>query len=194
MRFYRVISSKLGTAGIEKFFFLFLYLMLLKHLPSSTNLFFGGVSKQLRYLCCKRIFKYCGRNVNIESGADFGSGFELEIGNNSGIGINCRVPSNIQIGDNVMMGPQCYILDANHNFDDLDQPMIFQGHSKKMLTVIEDDVWIGREVLLTPGRVIRKGSIIAARCVLTKDFPAFSIVGGNPSRILKSRLNEGETI
>ena len=130
---------------------------------------------------------FCGKNVNIEKGADFGSGFQLQIGNNSGLGINCRVPSNIIIGSDVMMGPECFILDANHSFENVEVPMINQGHAEKKQTIIEDDVWIGRDVLFTPGRVVKRGSIIGARCVLTKNFPEFSIIGGNPSRLIRSR-------
>ena len=56
-------------------------------------------------------------------------------------------------------------------------------------TVVGNDVWIGRDVLMMPGRTISDGSIIAGGCVLTKDFPEYSVVGGNPSKLIKSRKN-----
>ncbi len=62
-----------------------------------------------------------------------------------------------------------------------------QGFSPAKPTVIGSDVWIGRDVLMTPGRRISDGTIIAGGCVLTKDFPEYSIVGGNPSRLIRSR-------
>lgn len=148
----------------------------------------GGVSKKLRYLVCKNIFKKIGDNVNIERKAFFGSGLEIEIGSNSGLGINCNIPSNTIIGDNVMMGPNCYILARNHRFDRIDIPMCEQDFLPNQQTVIGDDVWIGRDVLMTPGRTIKNGSIIAGGCVLCKDFPEYSIIGGNPSRLIKSRI------
>lgn len=162
-------------------FFLSLYYGIMRYLPSV-----GG--KRLRRFCCKHIFKYCGNNINVERMANFGSGLDIEIGDNSGIGINACIPSNTKIGNNVMMGPNCYILASNHAFSRIDIPMIQQGHTVKKQTVIEDDVWIGRDVLMTPGRIIKTGSIIAGGCVLCKDFPAYSIVGGNPSKLIKSRL------
>ena len=119
--------------------------------------------------------------------ANFGSGLDIEIGDNSGIGINACIPSNTKIGKNVMMGPNCYILATNHAFSRTDIPIIEQGYTPKKETIIEDDVWIGRDVLMTPGRVIKRGSIIAGGCVLCKDFPEYSIVGGNPSKLIKSR-------
>lgn len=171
----------------KKIFFLIVYYRLARFLPSNK---FG---KKIRYICCKRIFKSCGKNVNVERGACFGSGRDIEIGHNSGLGINCCIPSNTIIGNDVMMGPNCYILPHNHAFDRLDIPMWQQGFTEKKQTIIEDDVWIGRDVTMTPGRIIKKGSIIAACAVLTKDFPEYSIVGGNPAKFLKSRLNEKDS-
>lgn len=54
-------------------------------------------------------------------------------------------------------------------------------------TIIEDDCWIEPHVIMTPGRHIKKGSIIAAGSVLTKNSEEYSIVGGNPARVIKKR-------
>ena len=62
------------------------------------------------------------------------------------------------------------------------------GHpSTKGDVIIGNDVWIGRSVFIMSGRNVANGSIIAAGTVLTKDFPEFSIIGGNPSKLIKSR-------
>lgn len=167
-----------------------LYYGFARHLPASFGLF-GKPSKWIRYQLAKRIFKKCGKGVNIERGASFGSGRDIEIGNNSGIGRNCSIPSNTIIGKDVMMGPNCFIIRYNHAYDRTDIPMRKQGYQShgNVQTVIEDDVWIGMNVLMTPGRHISKGSIIAGGTLLCKDFPAYSVIGGNPSRIIKSRIN-----
>ena len=125
--------------------------------------------------------------MNIERRAWFGSGANIEIGDYSGIGINAHIPSDTIIGRYVMMGPNCFILDVNHEITDIDTPMMFQGMTARKTTIIEDDVWIGRCVSITPGRHISKVCVIAMNCVLTKDFPEYSIIGGNPSRLLKNR-------
>ena len=174
--------------SIIQLFCLALYYGFAIHLPASYSIFFGGGAKRIRYMLVRNIFKKCGKNVNIEHGAIFGKGTDIEIGDYSGIGVNAVIPSNCKIGKYVMMGPNCYVLDQNHCFDSTDKPMCFQGYSGKESLIIEDDVWIGRDVLMTPGRTIKRGSIIAAGCVLCKDFPEYSIIGGNPSRIIKSRL------
>lgn len=173
--------------NIPKYFCLILYLGFFRFLPSSSTPFIGIIFRKLRYLCCKPIFKSCGKNVNIERMAFFGSGFGLVIGDNSGIGINAVLPSDTIIGKNVMMGPNVYILGTNHQFDSIEIPMIEQGNTVKKQCIIEDDVWIGRQVIFTPGRIIKKGSIIGAGTLLCKNFEEYSIVGGNPSVLIRSR-------
>lgn len=168
-----------------------LYYGFARYLPSSTSMV-GKPCKWLRYQLCKHIFLKCGKNVNVEKMASFGSGLGVQIGNNSGLGKNCSVPSNINIGNDVMMGPNCYILSQNHSFSRTDIPMRLQGHQSadSVQTVIEDDVWIGMNVLMTPGRHIKKGSISGGGTLLCKDFPAYSVVGGNPSKLIKLRQKE----
>lgn len=167
-------------------FCLLAYYGIAKYLPTSSTPLFNG--KKIRYFLCKRIFYKCGKNVNIEKGASFGSGLNVEIGDNSGIGINSEIPSNTIIGSNVMMGPNCCILDRNHEFSRTDIPMIKQGFSKRRQTIIGDDVWIGRNVTILPGNNIMKGSVLAACSCLTKTFPEYSILGGIPAKIIRSRI------
>lgn len=170
---------------IKKYIFLFLYRGFAQYLPSSGR---SKLSKQIRYYICSNIFKYIGKNVNIERKAYFGKGFELEIGDNSGIGINCSVPFNIKIGSNVLMGPNVFIFGGTtHNFSSTNLTIREQGYSKCKQVVIGNDVWIGRDVLINHGRNIKTGTIIAARSVVTRDFPEYSIIGGNPAQIIRSR-------
>ena len=175
---------------MKKLFFLALYYGVFQFwLESDSRIrFLGRFSKLMRRWCCRHIFLYCGPNVNIHRKAHFGRGDKISIGANSGIGKNCSVPNGTIIGDNVMMGPNCLILSQNHKTERTDIPMIMQGMTEIKTCVIEDDVWIGINVTMTPGRHIRKGTIVAAGTVLCKDFPEYSVVGGNPSKLIKSRL------
>ena len=166
---------------------LILYYGFARYLPVSYFPIVGRACKWMRYRLCRRIFKSCGTNVNVERMAFFGSGKNIEIGDNSGLGINCSIPSNTIIGRDVMMAPNCRILPCNHAIDRVDIPMCQQGDTGCQRTIIEDDIWIGINVLITPGRLIKKGSVIAGGCVLCKDFPEYSIVGGNPSRLIRMR-------
>ena len=57
-------------------------------------------------------------------------------------------------------------------------------------TVVGNDVWIGMDALVMPGVTIGDGAVVAAASVVTGDVPPYAIVGGNPARVLRSRLDE----
>lgn len=165
---------------------LIFYYGLLKHLPSTG----GGnflVFRKLRYFCCRRIFDSCGRNVNVERGADFGTGRGISIGDNSGIGINAKIRGPLTIGDDVMMGPEVVVLTSTHRHDRCDLPMRLQGFEPLRKVEIGDDVWIGQRAILLPGVRIGKGAIIGAGAVVTKDIPDYAIACGVPAKVVKMR-------
>lgn len=175
---------------LKKYFFLILWYSFFKYLPKSTIPIFGLLIRKIRYLIVKSIFKKVGSNVNVESRAYFGTGFEIEIGDNSGLGKNCRVPYNIKLGNNVLMAEDVLIMYQNHKFDRLDIPMREQGTTKHTKLVIGNDVWISARVIILPSvKRIGNGVIIGAGAVVTKDIPDYAIVGGNPAKIIKYRLN-----
>jgi virginiamycin A acetyltransferase len=57
-------------------------------------------------------------------------------------------------------------------------------------TVVGHDVWLGYKALIMPGVNIGHGAIVAARSVVTADVPPYTIVGGNPARVVKPRFDE----
>lgn len=166
---------------------LIFYYGIARFLPSNTTPFIGGASKALRRSICKMIFKKSGDNINIERMVYFGDGRDIIIGNNSGIGSNSHVTNNIEIGDNVMIAPELLVLGMNHQFERTDIPMNQQGVGEQGLVKIEDDVWIGRRVIITRDTTISKGSILASGAVITKNVEPYSIMGGNPAKIIKKR-------
>lgn len=64
------------------------------------------------------------------------------------------------------------------------------GFLKTGNTTIGNDVWIGSEAMIMSGITIGDGAVIAARSVVVKDVPAYSVVGGNPAIEIKSRFNK----
>lgn len=144
------------------------------------------LAKKLRAFWARKIIVSCGKSVNIERNATFTP--QLSIGNNSGVGINCEVYGPVTIGDNVMMGPEVVIYTQNHSHSRVDIPMQQQGYEDFKPVHIGNDVWIGRRAMIMPGVSIGNGVVVAAGAVVTKDIPDFSVVGGVPAKILKSRL------
>lgn len=163
----------------------FLYYFIARHLPASDMPYALG-AKKIRYWICKGMFASCGKNVNIEHGANIGTGRYTEIGDNSGIGINCTVKKAI-IGKNVMMGPDVVFITQNHNFSDPDRPLQEQGYIEYPPIVIGDNTWIGTRVIILPGRKVGKNCILAAGSIVTKDVPDYAIVAGNPAKTIRFR-------
>ncbi|MFJ5406041.1 Vat family streptogramin A O-acetyltransferase [Pectobacterium sp. IFB5596] len=113
------------------------------------------------------------------------------------------------IGDKLIIGKFCAIArgakfimnGANHRLSGLSTyPFQIFGNGWEKVTpkpedlpykgdtVIGNDVWIGYDALIMPGVHIGNGAIIASRAVVTADVPAYTVVGGNPAKILKARF------
>lgn len=161
-----------------------LYNVIGKHMPLSDSRISLG-SKKVRALCGRLILNECGKNINIEKGAHFSN--EMSLGDNSGIGINSQIAPYVTIGNDVMMGPECIIYTSNHGMDRTDIPMWRQKSSETEPVVIEDDVWFGARVIVLPGVRIGKGSVIGAGSVVTRDVEPYSIVAGNPAKVIRMR-------
>ncbi len=120
-------------------------------------------------------------------------GIGLKVGNNSSIGpyayIGCS--GYIEIGDNVMMSPRVSIYSENHIFENTKVPMIEQG-VKRSFVKIEDDCWIAANAVILAGVTIGRGTVVAAGSIVTKDVPPFSVVAGNPAKVIKSRIGNHE--
>ena len=167
---------------------LILYLLILKHLPATNGGFPGrGVVRMMRSSVGKHLFDKCGKDINIEKGADFGKGDGIQIGDNSGLGINCYVRGPLVIGRDVMMGPDVMIFHGDHEMSRRDIPMRLQGDSESKQVVIGDDVWIGARGIILKGVHVGKGAVLAAGAVVSKDVPEYAIVGGVPAKVLKYR-------
>jgi galactoside O-acetyltransferase len=108
---------------------------------------------------------------------------------NVGVMINADCGGTILIGSRVLIGPYTVIRAANHRIDDVNVPIISQGHEPGSI-VIEDDVWIGAHVTILPGVSIGRGAVIAAGSVVTRNIPAMAVAAGCPANVLRYRGQE----
>jgi len=169
---------------MSKKFYKYLLGTIGKALPRS-GLPLGSIGKKFRQFCAKRIVQQMGIPGNIEKGAVL---HETNIiGNKTAIGINCILTEGVVLGSHVMMGPECLIYTRNHKFDKEAKKYI--GYTDVRPVIIEDFVWLGARVIILPGVTIGKGSTIGAGAVVTKSVPPYSLVAGNPARVIKSLLD-----
>jgi maltose O-acetyltransferase len=167
---------------------LVLFFGLARYLPRSFSGIDFGLSNRFRVALCRLIFKRCSKATILDRGVGFGHGFNIELGNYSGIGVNAMLDGTggIVIGNNVMIASEVVILTANHKHDDITIPIMQQGE-ESVPVIIEDDVWVGMRAIILPGVRIGRSSVIGAGAVVAKDVPPFSIVAGNPAKVVKRR-------
>lgn len=87
----------------------------------------------------------------------------------------------INIGHFVSISRRAFLCTASHDISDLKRPLIYKPIN------IGNGVWIGAQAIICPGVTIGEGAVVAAGAVVTKDVPAWSVVGGNPATIIKNR-------
>jgi len=176
-------------AKIKRSFFWLFYNIVARNLPRSYIVYSFGARK-IRAFVCKQLFAKCGKNVNIDSKVIFYRMAHTKIGDNSGIGYRSYVGA-VEIGNNVMIGPELMVFSGNKEYNKADVLMIIQTTMRSTdeinPIIIEDDVWIGARVIILPGRRIGRGSVVGAGAVITRDVEPFSIVGGNPARVIGRR-------
>jgi acetyltransferase-like isoleucine patch superfamily enzyme len=95
-----------------------------------------------------------------------------------------RGQGGVTIGDRVYTSPFTQIIAVNHVFDDPARPFVEQGITAEGI-VVEDDVWLGANVVVTDGVRIGKGAVVAAGAVVTRDVPPHTVVAGVPARVIK---------
>ncbi|WP_298996798.1 acyltransferase [uncultured Desulfovibrio sp.] len=172
------------------------------------------VGLALRLFAWRWLFKSCGS-------ARFGTGLSLagcrnmRIGNGVRMGRGCFVTASdgdlvlhdcvalspnvhvgadagrIEIGAQTAVGPGTVIRAANHCIARQDVPIMHQGHVPGQI-IIEEDVWIGANCVITPDVRIGRGAVVGAGAVVTRNVAPFSIVGGVPAKLIGMRGQGGQ--
>jgi acetyltransferase-like isoleucine patch superfamily enzyme len=128
----------------------------------------------------------------------------ISIGREVYIGKHVHIECNCTIGDYVLIANRVAIVGRlDHDFRAVGYPMRFapwagapsvaEAIKRKQKLVIESDVWVGYGATILSGITISRGSLIGAGAVVTKDVPPYSIVTGNPAKVVGMRF-ESEKI
>jgi acetyltransferase-like isoleucine patch superfamily enzyme len=119
----------------------------------------------------------------------------VSIGKNTSMAGSLVCAEQIVVGDDVLIAWGCYIVDHNshsiffHERKD-DVKKWYNGekdwtHVIRKPVVIKDKAWIGFNSVILKGVTINEGAIVGAGSVVTKDVPPYTIVAGNPARIIR---------
>jgi len=114
----------------------------------------------------------------------------LQIGDrvsiNSNVLLDASDNGRIIIGSDVLIGPNVVLRASNHVFKDKDRPINQQGHTGGYI-LVQDDVWIGANVVVVPNVTIGAHAVVAAGAVVTSDVEPWTVVGGVPARVISRR-------
>jgi acetyltransferase-like isoleucine patch superfamily enzyme len=116
---------------------------------------------------------YIGKNVHLGKNVNF-NGIEISSG------------GQVNIGDNFHSGKDCRIICQIHNFDSGEKIPYDSSYITKDV-IIEDNVWLGHNVIILGGVTIGEGAILQAGSVVVKSIPPLGIAGGNPAKVFKER-------
>lgn len=109
---------------------------------------------------------------------------DISIGSYTRVGLGNTVIGPVDIGNYVQIAQNVVISGMNHTYDDPEKTILEQKVKISKIT-IEDDVWIGANSVITAGTLIGKHSVIAGGSVVINDVPEYSVVAGNPAKVIK---------
>ena len=140
---------------------------------------------ELRISLIRKIVGKAGKNFWVEPPfyCDYGS--NIEVGDDVFFNFNCVVLDvcKVTLGDRVFVAPNVQFYPATHPLDSVKRGKMWE-YGKPI--TIGNDVWIGGSAVICPGVSIGDRTVIAAGAVVTKDFPADVVIGGNPAKIIKN--------
>jgi len=157
------------------------------------------IGYKLRNLYWRSSLKMCGKNNYFHQHSTIGFPEIIEIGDDFILGNYAHMTavssSGIFIGNKVSISRGTYLHASNHAFQDLEKPIRDQGTIESSIKyndelygiVIEDNVWIGSNVVILSGCHLKKGSIVSSGSVVSDSYPENAVIIGNPARLLKLR-------
>ncbi|MDN5554335.1 acyltransferase [Prevotella sp.] len=166
--FYR---NKLGSLGKNWRKHVFVTLI------NPKSIYFGDNIEVRKGAIIQAVTNYSGINFNPK----------IIIGNGTYIGRQNYLAAinKIFVGENVLFAANVYVTDHDHGYKDVMTTIASQPLCSKGPVIIEDECWLGYGCVILSGVHIGKHSVVAAKAVVTKDVPPYSIVAGNPAKVLK---------
>lgn len=149
----------------------------------------GNYGFALRARILRPHFGDVGERVRIHVGARVRNIHTLYLGEYVTLGVDSFVQAagGVTIGDYSLLAPGVKVWSTNHVFADPDKLIRQQGAEYKAV-VIGRDCWIGSDAFIMPGTELGDGCIVSAGSVVgAKKYPDYSILMGNPARVIGNR-------
>lgn len=147
-----------------------------------------GLCNWIKSLFLKLNGAKVGKRVVFYPGVRISPGRNLVLGDDVDLALNVHIETagGVTVGDRTLIGYGTKIFSRNHHVPPNRQPIFGAGHISKSV-VIGQDVWLGANVIVLPGRTIGDGAVIGAGSVITKNVAPYTIVAGNPATLVRVR-------
>jgi len=141
-------------------------------------------SRTIRKTFLQAYLASLGDATSIQMNCRFLNGRKVYFGDRNVINFGCLFDGRhykIQTGNDVSIGPEATILTLGHD------PQSPEFADKGGDVIIGNHVWIAYRAIILPGITIGEGAVVGAGSVVTTDIPPYTIVAGNPARVIKDR-------
>jgi acetyltransferase-like isoleucine patch superfamily enzyme len=152
----------------------YLYNDILSRIPSRT----------LRNTYLRNYLGHFGDDTSVQMGCRFANGRKIFLGNRNVINFGCFLDGRqyqIHTGNDVSIGPEASILTLGHD------PRSPEFADKGGDVIVGHHVWIAYRAIILPGVKVGDGAVIGAGAVVTKDVDPYTIVAGNPAKVVSKR-------
>jgi acetyltransferase-like isoleucine patch superfamily enzyme len=142
----------------------------------------------IKSLFLKLVKAKIGKRVVFYPGVWIAPGRNLVLGDDVdlALGVLITTTGGVEIGERTLIGYRTQIISGNHKIPNNKATIFGSGHEYGKVK-IGSDCWVGANCIIMPGVTIGDGAVIAGGSVVTKNVEAFTIVGGVPAKIIKSR-------
>jgi putative colanic acid biosynthesis acetyltransferase WcaF len=128
-----------------------------------------------------------GRSAHFYPSCKIWAPWNLVMGDHACLGphVDCYNVARIELGEHATVSQYSYLCGATHDYTKLMMPLV-----PKPIR-IGARAWVAADAFVGPGITVGEGAVVGARACVVRDVPAWTVVAGNPARVIKRRILEG---
>src|ERR1035437_6490098 len=131
-----------------------------------------------------------GRGCAVHPSVKLWAPWNLVMGDHACLGpnVDCYNVARIELGEYATVSQYAYLCGATHDYTKLTMPLV-----PKPIR-IGAQAWVAAAAFVGPGITVEEGAVVGARACVVRDVPAWTVVAGNPARVIKRRVLEGAAV